>query len=153
MTIGVKMMSDAKEFFKKTQQRLYAYKDIKAKLENDIRDLEDLKKEGASERSKDILYRSVSGGVRISREELQQIKIEKLCEYIKDGVREVSRINDALRTIDGDAYESIIRLKFFERKRDEDIAEVMCCDASTVRRNKARLIRQLAIRLYGIGAV
>ena len=32
-----------------------------------------------------------------------------------------------------------------------DIAERLNCDPSTVRRNRTRLVRMLALRLYGVG--
>ena len=147
------VLSDAKELYKQTERRLYAYNDIKAKLENDIKDMEDLKKEGITERSRDIIYRAVSGGVRLSPEELQQIKIDAINEQVQDGRRELARLDDVLRAIEDDDYGKIIRLKFIERRRDEYIAELMCCDSSTIRRHRSRLVKRIAIRLYGTSAV
>lgn len=146
-------MSDAKELYKQTERRLFAYNDIKAKLENDIKDIEDLKKEGITGRSRDIIYRAVSGGVRLSPDELQQIKIDAITEQVQDGRRELSRLDDVLLAIDDDDYGKIIRMKFIERKRDEYIAEIMNCDTSTIRRHRSRLVKRIAVRLYGAAAV
>ena len=147
------ILSDAKELYKQTERRLYAYNDIKAKLANDIKDVDDLKKEGIAERSKDIIYRSVSGGVRLSPEELQQIKIDAINEQVQDGKRELARLNDAISAIEDEDYGKIIRLKFIERRRDEYIAELMCCDSSTIRRHRSRLVKRIAVRLYGASAI
>ena len=147
---------DAKELYKQTERRLYAYNDIKAKLENDIKDIEDLKKEGIPKRSKDIIYRDVSGNGQLSSEELQelqQIKIDKISKQAQDCRRELSRLDDALKAINDDDYGQIIRLKFIEKKRDEYIAELMCCDASTIRRHRSKLVKRIAIRLYGESAI
>jgi len=146
-------LSDAKELYKQTERRLFAYNDIKAKLENDIKDIEDLKKEGITGRSRDIIYRAVSGGVRLSPDELQQIKIDAITEQVQDGRRELSRLDDVLLAIDDDDYGKIIRMKFIERKRDEYIAEIMNCDTSTIRRHRSRLVKRIAVRLYGAAAV
>ena len=146
-------MSKKNEYYKKTEARLYLYQDIKTKLENDILDLNDLKKEKITGKSKDILYRSVAGGIRLSPEELQEIKINSICESIKKNTREISAINDALNSISTDPYANIIPLKYMNGKTDEKIAEEICCDPSTVRRNRKRLVQKISVRLYGVDAI
>ena len=57
------------------------------------------------------------------------------------------------RLVADDEYYPIIRMKYFEGKTDEEIAPEIPCDPSTVRRNKSRLIRRIAVKLYGAQAV
>ena len=135
--------------YNKTEQRLYAYNDIKSKLANDKLDLEDLRKERVSGKSKDVLYRSVQGGIRLSREELQEIKINTVLDTIERNEKEMKRIAEAVDALKDDFYCSIINLKYFCKKTDEFIAEKLNCDPSTVRRNKRRLVQRIALRLYG----
>ncbi|OQB14691.1 MAG: hypothetical protein BWY15_00841 [Firmicutes bacterium ADurb.Bin193] len=146
-------MSDNKCYYKMTEARLFAYNDLKAKMENDLLDLQDMLKEGPASKSRDILYRSVNGGVRLSPDEIQQIKIDNIKRQIEDCRREISRIDDSVSAFDGDYYALIIKMRYFERKSDEVIAEILNCDVSTVRRNRKRLITRMAVRLYGIKAL
>ena len=80
-------LSKNNDYVKQTEVRLYAYKDLKAKIYNDMLDLNDLKREKTSEKSRDIIYRSVSGGVSISPEEIQEMKIQRLSRVIREGLR------------------------------------------------------------------
>ena len=43
--------------------------------------------------------------------------------------------------------------QYFDGKNDAEIAKLMTCDPSTVRRNKSRVISRLAVFLYGVTAV
>ena len=43
--------------------------------------------------------------------------------------------------------------KYIQRMNDEDIAEKIHCDPSTVWRNRKRLVQRVAVRLYGVDAV
>lgn len=147
------MENGSKNYYKKTEQRLFSYNDLKAKMNNDILDLKDLHKEGVTSKSKDILYRSVNGGVRLSPEELWQIKTDKIKQHISESAREIARIDDAINAIGDDYYSAIISMRYFEGKNDEYIAEVLNCDVSTVRRNRKRIISKISVRLYGTAAM
>ena len=144
------MMND---YMRRAEQRLYTYNDLFAKLQNDRLDLTDLKREGPSDRSKDILYRSVRGGVRLSNEELWQLKIDRLAKKIDDDDKELSRLRDAVDSVKDDHYGACVRMKYFEGRTDAYIAEELCCDISTARRNRQRLLRRIAVRLYGAAAM
>lgn len=155
MMIGEMMIlkSEYNDYYKQTEQRLFSYNDLMAKKNNDNLDLIDLQKEGVTSKSKDILYRSVQGGIRLSPEELWQIKIENLNKQIADSTREISRLDDAIDAISDDYYSAIIKMRYLEGKNDEYIAEVLNCDVSTVRRNRKRIIKRIMIRLYGTVAM
>ena len=47
-----------------------------------------------------------------------------------------------------DEYYEIIRLKYFEKKKGEEIAEYFDVETSTISRNKNRLINVLKIYLF-----
>jgi hypothetical protein len=146
-------LSKNNDYVKQTEVRLYAYKDLKAKIYNDMLDLNDLKREKTSEKSRDIIYRSVSGGVSISPEEIQEMKIQRLSRVIREGLREIARIEDAVKSVENDYYSDVIKLRYFSRMTDENVAEKLSCDVSTVRRNRKRLLKQIAVRFYGLDAV
>lgn len=63
------------------------------------------------------------------------------------------RIDRATATLSGDPYFPLLELKYTKRLSEERIAEELCCDPSTVRRNKNRMLENLAIIFFGIDAV
>ncbi len=63
------------------------------------------------------------------------------------------RIDRALATLAGDPYYSLLELKYTKRLAEEKIAELLCCDPSTIRRNKNRMLENLAVIFFGIDAV
>lgn len=63
------------------------------------------------------------------------------------------RIDRAVASLAGDPYYELLHLKYAERLPEEEIAERLCCDPSTVRRNKNRLLERLAIVFFGVDAL
>ncbi len=63
------------------------------------------------------------------------------------------RIDRALETLSNDPYYPLLELKYTKRLSEEKIAEALCCDPSTVRRNKNRMLESLAVIFFGIDAV
>lgn len=62
----------------------------------------------------------------------------------------VKKIDKAVSFLSEDPYYDILRLKYFDGMAEEEIAEQLCCDPSTVRRNKNRLLERLAVIFFGI---
>ena len=44
-------------------------------------------------------------------------------------------------------------MKYFDNVKDADAALRLRCDPATVRRNRRRLVRRLALRLYGVECI
>lgn len=154
LAVGIKRgKEDIKNAFSQTEVRLYAYSDLKDNIEQyelDIRDLE-TEKPG---RSKSLVFFSTGGsGIRLSEEDVQQGRILHIQNKIRRDEEEIEEINRALEPVSCDPYFSIIELKYFKGKTDEEIAEAIPCDPRTVRRHKNRLVRRIAIKLYGADAV
>ncbi|GHV45063.1 hypothetical protein FACS189492_2220 [Clostridia bacterium] len=144
----------AKTWIIKAERRLYAYNDLVAKDKNDRLDLAEMRRAGVVEGgSKDIIFQRASGGARVSPQELWQIRVEAMTTRIKETTRELCRLREAMKSVRDDAYGEIIPLKYMEGKTDEAIAEILNCDVSTARRNRKRLLRKIAVRLYGAEAM
>lgn len=80
--------------------------------------------------------------------ELAEKKIEEIEASIDKMIEYLDLIDEALEKISNDDYFDIIRMKYFEGKTHEEIAEYLNVDVSTVSRNKKRLINKLAIYLF-----
>ena len=143
---------EAKDTFKLTEKRLYAYPLIKLKIQDDKERIEELIKYGAPGKSKSIIKYQRSGA-RLTPEEIAEALIQDVTADIAANEHEIETIEKALDVITSDIYSDIIKYKYFEGKNDEEIGELIHCDPRTVRRNKSRLVGRLSVFLYGVSAV
>lgn len=145
--------TETKNLFKQTEIRLYAYSELRNNIEKYNLDIKDLRRESPG-RSKDIVFYSThGGGTRLSEEEVQEARVMVLQKKIYRDQAEIDEVEFALQAVKEDEYYPIIEMRYFKGMKDDKIAEIVSCDPSTVRRNKNRLIRRIAVKLYGAQAV
>ena len=84
-------------------------------------------------------------------EEVHAMQLATLRGRLAADERELKRMNIALSFISDDPYYLTVEARYLRGGGDYDIAERLNCDPSTVRRNRIRLVRMLALRLYGMG--
>lgn len=111
--------------FKATERRLYALPILREKQERD----------------REWLPR-LSGAARSNLEAVMAVD-----------EAEIGKMDRALGTCSGDAYYQTVTGRYFEQLDDERVAELLNCDTSTVWRNRKRLVRRIAVWLYGAAAV
>jgi len=144
-------------YLKMTVARLQSYNDLKAKIQADLLDVADFKREGVAETSKDIVrICSTESGYQPSRltaQEIHELKIDTLLKEIHENQREINRIDDLIEAMKDELYIDIIPLKYFKSMTEQAIALRLCCDVSTVYRHKNRLLRRFSIRMFGAKAV
>lgn len=63
-------------------------------------------------------------------------------------VKLVQKVDEALKTIEGDPYYGVIRLFYFEDHTRESIALDYGCTETTISRNKTRLLNKLKTILF-----
>lgn len=66
---------------------------------------------------------------------------------------EIEKLDHALAACAEDAYYQTVTGRYFEGLDDEQVAELLRCDTSTVWRNRKRLVQRIAVWLYGAAAV
>lgn len=144
-----------KDIYAQTEQRLYAYPVLIDKLELDTEQLAEYKKGKKRDRSKSVhIARHNTTGNRLDPDEILDALIQDLTAEIAKTKHEINIIELALKKIEDDQYYSVIYGRFVEGRTDADIAENDAhCDDSTVRRNRGRLVRRIAVFLYGPEAV
>lgn len=138
--------------YKATERKLYAYPDLKAKVQADQEYLQDLQQYGLARHSADIV-RFQKAGVRLSDEDLLEGLIKDIKSRIAVNEYEIKSIDDALDPLTSDPYYLTIPGRYFDQMSDDQIAEQIPCDPRTVRRNRGRLVNRVAIRLFGAEAV
>jgi len=140
------------DIYKETEKRLNAHRILIQKVENDKGRLSELETHGVSSNSRSITRFSRTT-TRLTPEEIVDALIKDLTATIAADQYEVDAIADVLETIKHDPYYEVIKGRFGDGRTDEQLAEDLCCDPSTVRRNRGRLIRSLAVGLYGVEAL
>ena len=63
-------------------------------------------------------------------------------------VKLVQKVDDAMRSIEGDPYYDVIRMFYFEDQTRESIALDFGCTETTISRNKTRLLNKLKTILF-----
>lgn len=141
--------------YKATEARLWAYPTLKDNIIEYARDIRDLEREHITEKSKDITCWGGAGS-RLSPEEKQQariIAVQVKLERDKAEIAKIDRALDRLEASECDLASVFIRQVYFKRCPLEDIALIEGCSLSTIQRRRTRLVRQLALILYGAEAL
>jgi len=135
--------------FQKTEQLLYNYMNFKQVIVDKQKVIEQIKQEGIQKRSKSIV--NFTGNYQLDTRndfEKAEEQIEALENSIMITKRYIEIIDAALSKLEDDKYYDLIRLRYFEGKTREEIAEYFDVDVATVSRNKNRLINILKIHLF-----
>ena len=142
--------------YKATEARLYAYPVLMENIKRYKLDIRDLKREKNTEKSKDITCWGGASGVRLTPEERQAAKIMAVEIKLEKDTAEVSCINKALlrleRMNNEDDVQFVKRL-YFQGLEIAGLAEFMDTSPATLQRRRTRLVRQLALMLYGAEAL
>lgn len=140
--------------YKATEARLRAYPVLKDNVENVYpADIADLQRERVSGKSKDIVMWSTSGGLPISPEERQEAKILAVKMKLARDRESLRELDRALVSINTDVWYSAFADYYFVNVPLDQLAENMHESIPAVQRNKARLVKILAVRLYGADAL
>lgn len=136
--------------FQKTETLLFNYNNFKAAVADKERQVEELIEYGLRKKSNSIT--SFTGGdglidVKSEMEKLEE-KIELLESSIQTTKNFIKIIDDVISMLSDDPYFDLIRLRYFEGRSRDEIADYFECDSSTVSRNKNRLINYIQIRLF-----
>ena len=135
--------------FQKTETLLYNYNNFISAIQDKYEQIEAIKKVGLPKRSTSITTFSSSPTYEVKSDiDKTEEKIESIEQSIQVTKNFISVIDAALNMLKDDPYFEIIRMKYFEGKTREEIAEHFDVDVSTISRNKNRLINLLQIRLF-----
>jgi len=150
---GLKIQEKGKfDAYKATERRLYAIPDIKDKITELQGRLQDLRDHGRPGHSKDICRFQVSGQ-RLTDDEILDALIQDIAAAIAKNEYEIKEIDTALAPLKTEQYYPALEGRYFNNESDDKMAVLLHCDTSTVRRNRAKLVRRVAIRLYGVDAL
>lgn len=144
------LMKDNKQTpFQKTEQLLYNYNNFKSAVEDKHEQIKVICEEGLPKKSKSITSWGGNQTLDTSTDaEKAEDKVQAIESSIVITKKFISIIDAALQKVSNDQYYDILRMKYFEDKSREEIAEELAVDVSTITRNKNRLINALKITLF-----
>lgn len=141
-----------KTAYQKTEQLLFNYNGFKRIVEERKQEIADLRKYGVPAKS------AMSGGERVQTSRtVQGIVLPE--DAVEDAVRTVEAsvqgtvqalalIDKCMAAIKNDPYYCILEMRYFEGRTQEDIALELNCSQVTISKNKNRLVKELAMRLF-----
>lgn len=152
VSANAKPKSAEKTAYKKTEQLLFSYKKFHQIVEDKKLEIEELQQYGVPGKS------AMSGGERVQSsrsefgivlpEESVEQAVQRIYCAIQTTVQGIAMIDKALDAVKNDPYYQIIEMRYFEGRTLEDIGVYFNCDHSTISRNKSRLVKDLAMRLF-----
>jgi len=140
------------DVYKATEKRLHAYNIILHRITSNKSKLEDYKTEGIKRVSTSLVRFSKSGS-RLSETDIISALIQDTEASIASDEYEIKEMTYALCMIENDHYYAAVYDRYVLGFNDNEIAERLECDTSTIRRNRSRLIRNMSIWLYGAHAI
>jgi len=146
-------LAKVRNYYKSTEKLLYSLNALQAHIEMTKDYIEDLKKEGYAERSKDVVRTSSSGGQYAEKDEIHEGKIKAKEASIKRTQADIDWIWKGLEKIKDDEDYQIIEMKYFDELKIAEIAEKLNMSESTVKRRRSRIVNQLSGLLFGSDAV
>lgn len=140
--------------FKNTESLLYSYNKLKKNIEIRKEQIKDLETEGLPGRSPSIILNKPKTNYNLN--DPVDVAINDIEKQIKSTQAIIDYIDKVLNEFKDDSYFDIIRLKYFEGKKNEEIAEYYdkklkkkdkITATSTITKNKNRLIKEIRIML------
>jgi len=142
----------ADDAYKATERRLYALTTLEKKVRSEKKKLADIESQGPSERSKSLI-RLRKTGYRVDPETLFAALIQDIKARIAADEYEIETVVSAMESFSDDPYYPAVVGKYIHHYDDEDIAVELDCGTTQVWKNRTRIVRDIAIMLYGVLAV
>lgn len=137
--------------YQKTEQLLYNYMGFKRIVEERQQEIEDLRRFGVPQKCGAVGERVQGGTVRkgiVLQEETVEDAVRNVEASVQDTVRAIALIDKCMVALRHDPYYKILEMLYFEGRTQEDIAVIFGCNQATIARNKSRLVKELAMRLF-----
>ena len=138
--------------FKLTERRLYAIPVLEKKIKDDKDLLLELQTVGSKERSSSLV-RFHRTGYRVSPDEMLEASISDLESSIEADEHEVSVVRRSMETFSSDPYYETVVWRYIDRYDDDVIADTLQCSTTQVWKQRSRIVRDIAVLLYGAAAL
>ena len=136
--------------YKETEAMLRAYPNYKRIIEKNNERINDIIENGLGEVRKGKREENVQGGLK-KYEGVPEKEIEKI-EHLKSEnlkmEKRMLRVENALMSIEGDKYYSVIYFRYLKEWTIEEIAKELGVTEKTVGTNRTKLVKKLQFNLF-----
>jgi len=141
---------DPKSIYSKTESLLYNLPQLKKAVQERREQISEIERYGLPKVSKSFtVFIPNSGYVdNVSEYEKKENKIEQLHGIINELESRIAQIEAAIDTVKADPYYPIIKMRYFDKKTNAQIAERLKCDEGTVKRHKNKLLESIRFALF-----
>ena len=141
---------DPKSIYSKTESLLYNLPQLKKAVQERREQISEIERYGLPHASKSFtVFIPNSGYVdNVSEYEKKENKIEQLHGIINELESRIAQIEAAIDTVKADPYYPIIKMRYFDKKTNAQIAERLKCDEGTVKRHKNKLLESIRFALF-----
>ena len=140
-----------KTAYQKTEQLLYNYMGFKRIVQEKMDEIADLRRYGVPQKSGGMGERVQGGNLPsgiVLPEESVEAAVRSVQASVQGTVQVISMMDKCMAALQNDPYYDILPMRYFKGRTLEDIGVYLGYDHSTISRNKNRLVKELAMRLF-----
>lgn len=141
---------DPKSIYSKTESLLYNLPQLKKAVQERREQISEIERYGLPRASKSFtVFIPNSGYVDTTSEyEKKENKLDQLHGVIIELENRITQIEAAVDTVKDDPYFPIIKMRYFDKKTNAQIAERLKCDEGTVKRHKNKMLESIRFALF-----
>ena len=146
----IKPNTNEKSAYSKTESLLYNYNNFKRIIKEREKEIEELRTYGVPTSCAVKEYVDKGNSVQgiVLDEERVEAAVATVQESIDGTANVIALIDKCMGALKSDPYYDILEMRYFEGRTQEDIAIEMKCSQVTISKNKSRLVKELAMRIF-----
>lgn len=136
--------------YQKCEQLLYTYMGFKRIVDECNQEIAELREFGVPKNngvSEFVQKGGMPCGIVLPEESVENA-VRAVQERVRETVRVIALIDKNMAALRFDPYYKVLEMRYFEGRTQEDIAVSFGCNQATIARNKSRLVKELAMRLF-----
>ena len=140
-----------KTAYQKTEQLLYNYNGFRKIVAEREQEIADLRMYGVPKKGSAVVqYGGNTGTVHgiVLEEERVEAAVHNVQATVQGTIDAIALIDKHMAALNKDPYYDILVMRYLEGRTQEDIALTLKCSQVTVSKNKARLVKELSMRLF-----
>ena len=146
-----KSVKSVKSAYQKTEQLLYNYVGFKRIVEERMKEIDEIRRYGVPQKCGAVGERVQNGnlpqGIMLPEETVENA-VRTVQDSVQGTVQVISLIDKCMAALKTDPYYSILEMRYFEGRTQEDIAVELNCTQPNVSYHRSRLVRELSMRLF-----
>lgn len=140
----------------KTETLLYNYRGLKRIVQEKEQEIVEIQTYGVPTScgivEEPVQKSRVQTGIVLPEESVESA-VRSIRASMQDALKAISMVEKGMKALESDPYYKVLEYQYFECRTQEEIARLLGCSQVTVSKNKNRLLRELAMRMFPEQAV